>query len=146
MFVVDVNILLYALDGTSPSHRKCLGWLEEAGDGDEPVGISSTVMASVIRIATNPAIANRPAKAASVIEFLEDVRNMPRFLGVEPGVGHWPVFAKLVLQHNLARSSLTDGWIAALALEAGAKLVTTDTGFDRFRGLSVVNPVAPPTQ
>ena len=142
MLVVDVNVLLYALDRDSPRHATCLKWLERAGAALEPVGVSSQTTAAVLRIATQPGMASRVMSPAAVIDFLEDVRNLPAVGAVEPGPGHWPVFAKLVLQHDLRRGDLTDGWLAALALELGAKLVTTDGGFARFRGLHVIDPTA----
>lgn len=141
MVVVDVNVLLYAFDVGSPSHAKSVEWLERAGDSDELMGISSQVLASVLRIATNPSLVNRPTSAQLVLEFLEDVRNLPAFVAAEPGAGHWSLFARFVVQHQLQKGSLTDGWLAALAIELGASLVTTDAGFTRFRGLQIVNPL-----
>ena len=141
MFIIDVNVLLYALDGSSPSHRRCLTWVERAGEADELMGISSQVMASVIRIATHPSVFDRPLTAEATIEFLDDIRNLPAFFAAEPGIRHWSLFTDLVRRHRLLRGGLTDGWLAALAIELGAKFVTTDSGFARFRGLQVVNPL-----
>ena len=141
MFIIDVNVLLYALDRTSPGHAGCLRWLERAGHGDELVGISSQVMSSVIRIATHPSVFDRPLTAEHAIEFLEDLRNLPAFFAAEPGAGHWSLFTEVILKHRLQRGGLTDGWLAALALELGGKLVTTDAGFSRFRGLQILNPL-----
>ena len=141
MLVLDVNVLVYAFDVASPSHPTCATWLEHAGNANQLMGVSSQVMTAVVRISTNPAIFARPARTEHVLDFLEDVRNLPAFFAAEPGPAHWSLFTKLILQHQLQKASLTDGWLAALSLELGASVVTTDSGFNRFRDLSVVNPL-----
>jgi uncharacterized protein len=48
-----------------------------------------------------------------------------------------------VLKHQLRGNLITDGQLAALAIEHGLMIYSADTDFARFGELSWVNPVAP---
>jgi len=45
-----------------------------------------------------------------------------------------------LLDHNLVGNDTNDAWLAALAMEHRATLVSTDNGFSRFPGLKWLDP------
>jgi predicted nucleic acid-binding protein len=66
----------------------------------------------------------------------------PCVVRLEPGERHWQILAGL-LEAAQARGPLVmDAHLAALAIEHGAKLATSDRDFRRFDGLRLMNPLA----
>ncbi|MGH9897050.1 MAG: PIN domain-containing protein [bacterium] len=52
---------------------------------------------------------------------------------IEPSRRHWDIFVGLCT--SIQGPLVTDAYLAALAIEHGCELVTTDSDFARFRGL-----------
>lgn len=48
------------------------------------------------------------------------------------GSAHWPRFSDLCRHLRLRGNRVPDGYLAALALEQGAELITFDRGFGRY--------------
>ena len=47
MILIDLNLLLYAVNSGSLHHRKAKGWLEETLSGDESVALPWVVLLGV---------------------------------------------------------------------------------------------------
>lgn len=54
MKVVDINVLIYAVDEQSPKHERIRHWWNEALSSDEAIGLSWLTIIAFLRIATNP--------------------------------------------------------------------------------------------
>ncbi len=59
-----------------------------------------------------------------------------------PGPNHWPLFRGLMLASGTAGNLISDAHLAAMAIERGATVCSTDHDFNRFHGLLHVNPLA----
>ena len=53
MKVVDINLLIYAINTDAPHHPQAKKWLETSLSGDEPVGLAWIVILGFLRIITN---------------------------------------------------------------------------------------------
>jgi predicted nucleic acid-binding protein len=62
---------------------------------------------------------------------------------VHPTSRHAPVLRQLLEPLGTAGNLTTDAHLAALAIEHGAELCSTDTDFSRFAGLRWTNPLEP---
>jgi uncharacterized protein len=60
---------------------------------------------------------------------------------LNPGDEHWSLLRGLIERTGTAANLTTDAHLAALAIESGAELCSTDADFGRFTGLRWVNPV-----
>jgi predicted nucleic acid-binding protein len=61
----DVNLLLYALDETSPHHPRARPWLEALLSGTEPAGFAWVVPLAFVRLSTRSQLFARcPALSA----------------------------------------------------------------------------------
>ena|SRR5215510_87548 len=60
MIVPDANLLIYAYDSTSPSHRAARRWWEDALSGSEPVGIPWIVVLAFVRLISHPTLLEHP--------------------------------------------------------------------------------------
>ena len=96
----------------------------------------------MIRLVTNHRIYRNPSNPTAVLSFCDAILDAPAAMKVRPGERHWGIFHGLVSRHGLRDNDIPDAHLAALALEQGAMLVTTDRGFARYEGLRRLDPLA----
>ncbi|MGL5852253.1 MAG: TA system VapC family ribonuclease toxin, partial [Phycicoccus sp.] len=119
-------------------------WLTPRLAGVERVALSADVLAAVVRITTHPRVFSTPSTPSDAVSFTASVIAAPATTVVSPGPEHWGVFATLVTRLKLRGNDVPDAYLAALATELGATLVTRDRGFRRFPGVRVVDPLGEP--
>jgi uncharacterized protein len=140
VFLLDANVLLYAYDSSSSHHDACRRWLETALAGDEPVGLPWQTLLAFIRIVTNPRAVRFPMSAPQACETVASWLAHPKVVVTESGESFWGTFRLLVDAARVSGPLVTDAALAALALEQGATLVSTDADFLRFEGLRRHDP------
>ena len=134
MLLPDVNVLLAAFRADHDHHRLARSFVDQARSGTVVLGLSDVALASVVRLATNARVFVRPDTVDAVLDFVDVLRDPPAQL-VQAGTTHWPRFAELCRRLGLRGNLVPDAYLAALALEQGAELVTFDRGFGRYPGL-----------
>ncbi len=132
----DVNILINAFRPDSTHHEICRNWLNRVFDERRPLAISHQTLASVIRIVTNQRIIKPVNSLEETIGFCDDILNYAHCELIEPGRNHWRIFTALIKETNTTGPTVTDAWLAALAMEWNCELVTMDRDFARFPGLT----------
>ena len=141
MILVDANILLYAEDASQPQHAVARSWWDEKLSGADPVCLCWLVLGAFIRIGTNPRVFERPLSTDQAIDRVQGWIDQPCTRLIRPSERHWEVF-KGLLESGQARGNLvTDARIAALAIEHGCELASSDSDFSRFPGLKWRNPL-----
>lgn len=142
MILVDVNLLIYAVDADSPHHRPARRWWEETLSGETEVGLAWVVILAFLRITTRPEIFQRPLSPDDALAFVDEWLERPLVRPVGPGEGHWAILRSLLKTSGTAGNLTSDAHLAALALEGGWAVYSTDHDFRRFPGIEVVNPLA----
>jgi toxin-antitoxin system PIN domain toxin len=140
MVVLDANILLYTYDRGAEHHAATRRWLDNALSGAEPVGIPWLTLWAFIRISTNAHLARNAVSRRDAFAFVRLVTGHAGVVIVEPGPRHAEILEALANEGRVLGSSMTDAAIAAIAIEYGATLASTDRGFARFKRLRWVNP------
>ena len=142
MILVDANLLIYAGNRSAVEHERAKGWFDDRLSGSARVGLPWPSLLAFVRILTNPTAVRRPRTPA------EAWRQVKEWLGSEvawipvPGDRHADVLGRL-LSDPLATSRLVpDAHLAALAIEHGLTLCSTDGDFAKFSGLTWLNPLA----
>jgi uncharacterized protein len=130
----DVNILLAGFRADHDHHKPARAFLERTRAADDVLGLSDFALVSVVRLATNVRVFVRPDTAEAVVDYLETLLEPPGQL-VRAGATHWSRFAELCRHLRLRGNVVPDAYLAALALEQSAELVTFDRGFRRYPGL-----------
>lgn len=141
MILVDANLLIYAVDSDSVHHAAAREWLEEALSGTEPVGFAWIVLLAFLRTTTRPGILRFPLPLEQALAYVDEWLDQPHARAVAAGEEHWPVARGLIRATGTAGNLSSDAHLAALAMERGAKVCSTDHDFRRFAGVEVVNPV-----
>lgn len=143
MKLLDANILLYAYNSDSPHHDKCRVWLEESFNAPDPIALPWQTVLAFIRIVTNPRATARPLSSEHACNIVSGWLEHPTVTIVEPAERFGVLLRELILEAQVSGSFVTDAALAALALEHGATLCSTDRDFRRFRGLKLIDPLEP---
>lgn len=142
MILVDANLLIHAYHSRSPHHAQARTWLEKALSGPDLVRFAWVTLWAFLRITTNARIFERPLSAEEAAEIVSAWLARPNAGIAEPGERHWEILAGLMKDGQATGPLVMDAALAALAIENGATLQTTDRDFHRFTGLSFVNPLS----
>jgi hypothetical protein len=140
--LLDLNILIYAVNSDSPQHARARAWLEDVLSGDETVALPWTVLLGFLRITTNPRVLSRPISAAQAMQIVDGWVAQPAVVVLSPGRDHWRILRSLLEATGVAGNLTTDAHLAALAMESGCELCSTDSDFGRFAKLRWTNPLA----
>lgn len=141
MILLDANILLYAYNVTFPQHEGTRAWLEQALSSTMPLALSWQTILAFLRIGTNPRAFPEPWTSEEALAIVAEWLDSPAVVVLQPAERHWDIFTRLVRAARIRGPHLMDAHLAALAIEHGATLCTTDTGFQVFHGVRVVNPL-----
>lgn len=133
MFVVDTNVLVYAVHSGSAHHEAAHAWLREQLSGSHVVGMPWVSLLGFIRISTNPRAFAKPLTATQALDIVETWLRQPAVTVPEPTSRHFALLAGHLSASGTAANLTTDAHIAALALEYGATVATFDRDFGRFR-------------
>ncbi|HOW74633.1 MAG TPA: PIN domain-containing protein [Candidatus Competibacteraceae bacterium] len=141
MMLVDANLLLYAVNDDLPQSPRARAWLEGALSDNKCVGLPWVVILAFLRIATNPRVFEHPLTIDRASAYIDEWLALPVVRTVVPGNGHWLILSHLLAVSGTGGNLTTDAHIAALALEQGYTVYSTDHDFKRFSGLRHINPL-----
>ena len=141
MILVDANLLIYAHVKEFTEHPIAREWLDEQLNEQPRVGLPWPSLLAFMRITTNPRVFERPLSIRQAWAQVEAWLGAPASWIPTPGAQHAATVAKLV--PLISRPNLVpDAHLAALAIEHGLMLCSTDGDFARFQELHWENPLA----
>lgn len=141
MILIDANLLIYAHASTLPQHPMAREWLDQQLTELDAVGFPWESIMAFVRVMTNPRILQRP------ISIADAWRQAEEWLTAEPA---WipqatsrqqRLFGELLTLPGLRANDVPDAFLAALAIDHGLLLCSTDSGFARFPRLRWTNPL-----
>lgn len=142
MILVDANLLLYAYHPRAEQHEASRRWLESALSGPHLLRFAWLTLWAFIRISTNPRVFDRPLGVSESAAAVSSWLAQPAAGVLEPGDRHWEILQTLLEGGQATGPLVMDAVLAALAVEHGATLHTTDRDFSRFPGLAWTNPLS----
>ena len=142
MIVLDANLLLYAYNSAAPNHTRARLCVEDAFSGTEAVGLPWQTVSAFLRIITNRQLAGDRMSMEEAAAVVDEWAATPVIHLLAPGDRHWAFFRRMLLEGQASGPLTTDAELAAVTMEYGGVLYTTDRDFTRFPGLKWVNPLA----
>lgn len=94
-----------------------------------------------LRITTNGRVFPKPLTTEQALEAVDTWLREPIVRTLSPGLEHWRILNGLLAECGAAGNLTADAHLAALAIENGCQLRSTDTDFARFRRLDWSNPL-----
>ncbi len=141
MILVDANILLYAQDASSASHERARRWWDDQLSSADPVCLCWEVLLAFIRISTNRRVFIRPLSMRESVHRVTSWLEQPNVVVVRPSERHWQVLQQLLQVGQAVGNLAMDAHLAAIAIEHGCTLCSSDSDFSRFKGLKWINPL-----
>jgi hypothetical protein len=137
----DVNLLLYAIDEDSPRHAPARAWAEGLFGGTETVALAWAVILAFVRLTTKPQVMARPFTVDEALDVVDAWLARPNVVVVHPTERHAQVLRELLAPLGTGGNLATDAHLAALAIEHGAELCSSDADFSRFPGVRWHDPL-----
>lgn len=141
MTVIDANLLLYAYDTTAVNHATARSWVERVFSSGTPVGLPWQTIGAFLRVTTNPRLPGERFTPEEASEIVDRWLQQPNVRLLSPGEHHWALFRQMMTEGQARGPLITDARLAALTIEYGGVLHTTDRDFARFPGLRWTNPL-----
>ena len=141
MTLVDANLLLYAYNQDSPHHAVARAWLESEISSGRPVRLALVSLLAFVRIGSDNRVFSEPLTPAEACGIVRYWLEAPNVQMLEPGPRTWTHLAKLCERGQARAALVMDAHLAALALEHGAVVASTDRDFNRFDGIKTINPL-----
>lgn len=143
MIAIDANLLVYAHVSSFPQHEAARVWLEQQLLALPRVGLPWPSLLAFMRLVTNPRVFTEPESIADAWTQVEAWLDADPAWVPEPQDGHRKILGECLRVSALRANDVPDAHLAAIAIEHGLRLATTDTGFARFDRLSWFNPLQP---
>ncbi len=140
MILVDANLLVYAHVSSFAQHEAARRWLDDRLNGTAPVGLPWPSILGFIRLVSNPRIFERPLRVGDAWHQAGEWLDCDSVWIPGPTDRHREVLGPLLAAAERA-TLVPDAHLAALALEHGLTLCSTDGDFARFPGLRWENPL-----
>jgi hypothetical protein len=139
--IVDANLLLYAVDNTSPHHRVASAWCEEIMNGPRRVGLPWQTIGAFLRIVTHPRATTNPLDSTTAWSFVGDWLAQPQ-VWIPPAGERTSAILGELLAGGVTGNLIPDAQLAAIAIEHGIAVASNDSDFARFPQCRWFNPLA----
>lgn len=140
MTIVDVNVLLYAVNAADAKHDVAARWLGRALGATEAIGIPWVTILAFTRLSTSASVFPSPLSAQDALAVIEEWLSQRAAVIPVPTPRHIHILRGLLNEAGTAGNLVADAHLATLALEHGAHVATFDRDFRRFGGLQLVIP------
>ena len=141
MILTDANLLLYAYNLDAAEHGTSRQWLETQLSGPNLFCFAWQTITAFLRISTNQRAFAAPLSTKEAASIVSEWLERPQTVLLTPGENHWAIFQDLLESGQATGPLVMDAHLAALAIEHGAALASTDRDFSRFPGLKLINPL-----
>lgn len=139
---MDANLLVYAVNAAAPQHVAARSWLDSRLNGATRVGLPWASLLAFLRLTTNARVFPRPLSMADAWDQVTSWLHIGSAWVPAPTERHAGVLAHLLAASGVHGNLVPDAHLAALAIEHGLELNSTDGDFARFTGLNWRNPIA----
>ena len=141
MILLDANLLIYAKVSDFPQHETARTWLDERLNGPIGVALPWPTLLAFVRLVSNPRVFQRPLSVSDAWAQVRDWLALPSTWIPTPTDRHSGILEGPMRDAGKA-DLIPDAHLAALAMEYGLVLQTTDRDFTRFQSLRWENPLS----
>jgi hypothetical protein len=141
MILVDANLLIYAYNKSSDQHQNSKDWLDMVLNGVPKVGLPWNSLLAFARIVTNHRIFETPSSPERAWDQVIKWTQAPAAWIPQETEHHAEIIRKIVQAVSIDANDLPDVHLAALAVEHGLKIYSTDSDFLKYPGIELINPL-----
>ena len=115
MMLLDLNVLLYAVNEDAPHHARARRWLEETLSGTETVAFSWSAILGFLRLSTRASVFPKPLSVDDAFAAIRGWLAQPCATVIDPGERHLAVLEGLLRPLGTGGNLTSDAHLAALA-------------------------------
>lgn len=142
MRLLDANLLVYAHDESAAEHAAARAWFERLLGDQARVALPWPSLLAFVRLVSNPLVVRAPVAPADAWARVAEWLTRDQVWIPEPGPQHADVLGRLLAAPGITSRLVPDAHLAALAIEHGLRLCSTDGDFAKFPDLTWENPLA----
>ena len=142
MILIDASILVYAHVSSTGQHRDAHRWLDGKLNGRAQVAMPWPSLLAFVRLVSNPRVFASPLPIGAAWKQVESWLEVPVVWIPSTTERHKDILGGLLSGARFRSNLVPDAHLAALAIEHGLTLCSTDGDFARFAGLRWENPLA----
>jgi len=142
VILIDANILIYAHVSSFSQHNRARDWLDQQLNASAPVGLPWVSMVAFLRLVTNPRVFEYPEPIRDAWQQVLAWLRSERAWIPQPTERHAEILEGFLSLPSVHGNLVPDAHLAALAVEHGLTLCSTDGDFARFEKLRWLNPIA----
>ena len=143
MISLDVNVLVYAFRQDSVKHEECRDWLTKQIRNRNGLVLIDIVLVGFLRICTHSKIFREPSSISEATNFLTVMISNPNVTLTSSTPETWHTFSRILEKTNVQGNKISDAWLAAIAMERNVTWISTDSDFNLFPNLKLLNPFKP---
>ena len=142
MIAVDTNILVYAHRNDSPFHVPAAGRMTELAEGSATWSIPWPCVHEFLAIVTHPRIYAPPSTLPQAINQMDAWLESPTVVLLAEPEAHWPALRAVLAHGQIVGPRVHDARIVTICQQHGVRVLwSADRDFNRFSGISIVNPL-----
>ncbi len=141
MILIDANILVYAHVSSFAQHNFARDWLDRQLNASAPVGLPWASVLAFLRLVTNPRVFESPEPIGEAWQQVRAWLSAEPAWVPQPTERHADLLSEFLALPGVHGNLVPDAHLAALAVEHGLTLCSTDGDFARFQRLHWLNPI-----
>ena len=135
MILVDSNVLLYAVQVSSPRHSGAKAHLEELFSSKRTIALTWLALLAFLRISTKREVFSSPLSPDQALSIIGNWLHQPNCIVLAAGPKHFQILSSLIASSGVAGNLSSDAHLAAISIEHSAELHSFDSDFSRFAQL-----------
>jgi toxin-antitoxin system PIN domain toxin len=145
-YSVDVNVLLYASDTSSPRQPEAIRFLRQRASDPDLFCVAWSTLMAYVRIATHPRVFAHPLTPAEALLNIESLLGLPRVRVLSEREGFLQTYRTATDRLAVRGNLVPDAHLVALLRQHGVpRLYTVDRDFRKFDFLEVIDPFESPS-
>lgn len=138
--LVDVNVLIYAIDIDARHHEIANRWLIEALSGTDSILFPLLTLIGFQRITTSRSAMTSPLSVDAATDYVERWLSVPNASIPQPDARHFARVQRLLNETGTGGNLVNDAHLAALAQQHDVDVISFDNDFSRFSGVRWTKP------
>lgn len=141
MILIDANLLVYAFTPSMPQHEAARVWLDGRLNDTPRVGLPWPSLLAFVRLVSNRRIFDQPVAVTRAWRQVEEWLALESTWIPSPTQKHSSILGGTLSEIGEKAELVPDAHLAALAIEHGLTLCSSDGDFGRFGGLRWHDPL-----
>ncbi len=137
----DAAVLMHCLRMESPFYAPCRNWLDAVVISGTPLLLTELVETAFLNASRDESL--RIAPVPEALAFWKELMRLRNTARLTPGSRHSQTLQQLIESPDSRELSTRQLWLASMAIDAGATVISLDPAYALIPDLKIKNPMRP---